>query len=171
LEAALVSIADKYQMNNSLVEQCKAAYVARIDLGLFGSGDEIIIREFIESVKVIYQSEPAAGLRGRAITTAQCHLADMQYRKDFHELMIATPEFAIDIAVKGFQQSLWCRTCSDYVVFEHHESPSAMRTKCDEMWDWIDYGKPRDWKTFACIFCEEKGTCTELRPGRDASTS
>jgi hypothetical protein len=65
----------------------------------------------------------------------------MQHRQDFHELMIATPEFAIDMAVKGFQQSLWCRTCSDYVVFEQHESPSTMRTKCDEVWDWIDYGK------------------------------
>ncbi len=166
-EAILVAAAHKYQMRDSLLDKCKAAYKDRIK-DWDSSSDEDMVLEFIASLRIIYQSAPAAGLRGRAITTAQYAMPVLQHRKDFHELMLATPEFAIDLATKGLRHVLWCKHCSKHMTFD----PSvAARDECKKIWDWIDHGRPQDWKAFQCKFCYRSGTCTEMRQGRDDNTA
>jgi hypothetical protein len=133
------------------------------------SDSEGIVLGFIASVKIIYQTPPVAGLRGKAITTAQRNLAELQHRQDFHELMQATPDFAIEIAAKGLAQSLWCASCSEYVYFGPVIPSVDERAKCKNIRDWIDYEKPQDWKAFMCRSCKQEGTCLRVRPDIDTA--
>jgi hypothetical protein len=164
LEAKMIAVMDKYQMPDTLVNDCKRAYIARVaDMWNDFFLEEMTI-EFIDSVKIIYQMPPSAGLRGRATTTAQYSMVELQHRPDFRELMLSIPEFALDVATKGLRQALWCKSCATYMEFPEGQPPVANKTKCDKIWDWIDYAKPQDWTDFACRFCGEKGRCTEVRP-------
>lgn len=141
-------------MSKSFVDQCKKVYIDRIQTEWW----DHIIMEFIASVKIIYQTPPAAGLRGRAITTAQYKMPELQHLRDFHELMLATPDFTIDIVARGLRQSLLCQCCSGIIDFDLDEPPIDTSTKCDEIWDWIDYGEQQDWKDYSCKVCGALGT-------------
>ena len=170
LEATLAAAADKYQMPQGLMNGCKTAYIDRI----WDEWHELlflhIISEFIASIRIIYQTAPAAGLRGRAITTAQYKMHELQHRDDFKELMLATPEFAFDVAAKGLRQALWCQECCGYVEFEPYERPIGHPSQCHKVWDWIDHGKPQDWRTFICRLCGKTGSLTEVKPKEDGGS-
>ncbi|KAF7504600.1 hypothetical protein GJ744_002027 [Endocarpon pusillum] len=160
IAAKLAAAADKYQMPQSLMEACKAVYMESIWDEWLESLFPHLIPQFIASIRIIYQTAPAAGLRGRAITTAQFKMKDLQHRHDFKELVLATPEFAYDVAAKGLRQSLWCQECWGYVDFDPYEHPA----KYHKVWDWIDHGKPQDWSNFVCRLCGKTGGLTEERP-------
>lgn len=170
LDAELVAAADKYQMPDALVSYCKIRYIDSMEFDWSSLREESSVFDFIASVKIIYQAAPTAGLRGRAITTAQEHITPLQHIPEFLDLL-AIPDFAVDLVTKGLWQSLWCKLCVQYVKLEPDQPAEDGNTendeineKYDEIWDWIDYGKPQKWGWFACRGCDQKGTCTEARP-------
>jgi hypothetical protein len=165
VQAALIAAADKYQMPDTLVDCCQAAYNYRVEAEWCSPGQEVVI-DFIASVKIIYQSSPAAGLRGRAITTAQSNIAELQHVLKFRELLLATPEFAIDLATKGVRHGFWCRACVSYTNLPEDE---LLTDYCRELWDLIDYEKSQDWEDFNCALCKQKGACTDVKPEGDVS--
>lgn len=150
-----VSAADKYQMPEDLAHSCQEAYEDMLEDAWY---EEDTFLEFIASIKVIYQTAPRAGLRGRAITRAQIYMVELQHREDFRKLMLSTPEFAVDVATKGLRQSLWCNECRDYVDITPYK-PLVVK-----LWGWIDQGKPQDWTQFKCPKCEGIGTVVEEVP-------
>lgn len=160
--ATLAAAADKYQMPRGFVGICQAAYV-HVTEELLVLHWEHIIPEFIESIKTIYQSAPSAGLRGRAITVAQRHLGELQQRKDFRDLMLVTPEFAVDIATKGQRQPLWCRKCNHYWEI----GSNATYFMYGPVWDWIDYGEPQEWVGYKCKKCGKGGALANPQSPRD----
>lgn len=165
--AALIAAADKYQMPVSLADQYQTAYERRIH-GIGCSDDsKNLILEFIASVKIIYQTNPAAGLRGRAITTAQYIMDDLQHEQDFLELMRATPDLMFDLTTKGLRQALWCSCCRKGVGSAPDVAPIKKRKRCHKLWAWIDYGNPQNWTAFECRVCGRRGSCSEVRLGTD----
>jgi hypothetical protein len=66
--------------------------------------------------KIIYRSPPAAGLRGRALLMAQSGLEELQHSAEFLEFLLATPEFATDVATKGIEHGFWCSCCQMYLL-------------------------------------------------------
>jgi hypothetical protein len=118
---------------------------------------------FIDSLKVIYATSPSAGLRGRAITTVQEKLGDLQRREDFLNFLYAEPEFAADIATKRLRQELWCKSCSRYGAVRPKSVLFAPPTGWIKLWDWVDHGTPRDWTGFECSLCGKKGQCEMFR--------
>lgn len=164
LLSTLIAAVDKYPMPNDLMDDCRVRYMEILESSW---DEESTVAEFIASIKIIYQTAPEAGLRGRAITTAQHNLTELQHRKDFRELMLSTTEFAVDIATKGVRQSFWCRKCSDFLDFEKFNSPVNPCGEYHHLWDWIDQGKPQDWRDYKCTNCEGMGTIAEERPERD----
>lgn len=166
LQATLVAAADKYQMPDTLLEACKSTYYETgRDMWERGLSHRSIL-DFIASIKIIYRSPPAAGLRGRAIVMAQFSLAELQHTSEFLELLLATPEFATDLATKGTRQGFWCSLCETYVFLRENVM------YCDDvskLLEWIDYGEPQSWKDLACPTCNEIGTCTEVRPEKNRS--
>lgn len=168
VEAALAAAADKYQMPQGLMKGCKREYMGKI----WNRWDNLhflhIIPDFIASIRIIYQTAPAAGLRARAITTAQYKLRELQPRQDFKELLLTTPEFACDVAVKGLRQALRCY-CWGHVDFGLHDQPIDTHD-CHEVWDWIDHGKEPDWSTFVCRYCGTRGTLPEKKEEEDDSS-
>lgn len=160
----LIAAADKYQMPVKLADQCKAAYDNRMSKIWWSRRSKNYILEFIASVKIIYQTNPAAGLRGRAITTAQVDMNERQHEPDFLKMMRATPDFTFDVATKGLRQALWCNSCSACVSCTTQKPLVYGTTQSRKLWDWIDHGIPQDWKAFECKVCCSKGSCSEARP-------
>lgn len=166
LEASLITALDKYQMPDVFVNGCKASYFCMIEEGLELCLSEPMVLEFIESLRIIYQGPPSAGLRGRAITTTQYNIGALQHRRDFRQLLLAIPELALDLATKGFQQRLWCTACSAYTEFILTFEDDLM-VKTTQVWDLIDYGKPLDLTKFDCRNCSVTGKCVELAKETD----
>jgi hypothetical protein len=115
LQVALVAAADKYQMPDTLMEACKSVYLQSAHLIRVALTHDLVF-DFIASLKIIYRSPPAAGLRGRALLMAQSGLAELQHSAEFLEFLLATPEFATDVATKAIQHGFWCSCCQMYVL-------------------------------------------------------
>lgn len=167
LEASLVTAADKFQMPATFVNACKTAYIDRIQAHWSTCLSGPIALELIDSLRIIYQAPPSAGLRGRAITMTQYNMGELQHRGDFQQLLLATPELALDLAAKGYHQRVWCRACSAYTVFIHYSEPVGDVTQCTQVWDLIDYGRPLDLGDVECQLCCMVGDCTAHKPDAD----